>query len=170
MPGDEAQNAFLKTLEEPPRGTMLLLLTVNARRLLPTIRSRCQCMSLLRNRQDYSLALQEGLFAILANLRRQAGAKVGLLAAAQISQLFGKLYDLAEKQAEAERDPRWDDVENAQLRKQLAEEQELELQQSTCVCRLHRCHAGLVLAAFNASVWLPSCPTPGNTGRRRRLA
>lgn len=125
--GDEAQNAFLKTLEEPPRGTMLLLLTVNARRQLPTIRSRCQCISLLRNRQDYSLALQEGLFAILANLRRQAGAKVGLLAAAQISQLFGKLYDLAEKQAEAERDPRWDDVENAQLRKQLAEEQEARI-------------------------------------------
>ncbi len=121
--GDEAQNAFLKTLEEPPPGTMLLLLTANARRLLPTIRSRCQCMSLLRNRQDYSLALREGLFAILAGLRRQAGARVGLRAAAEISRLFGKLHDLAEKQAEEDRDQRWDNVEDTQIRKQLAEEQ-----------------------------------------------
>jgi len=126
--GDEAQNAFLKTLEEPPPGTMLLLLTVNARRLLPTIKSRCQCMSLLRNRQDYGLALREGLFAILAGLRRQAGAKIGLRAAARISQLFGQLHDEAEKQAEADRDQRWDDIEDAQIKKQLAEEQEARIE------------------------------------------
>jgi len=38
----EAQNALLKTLEEPPAGTYLLLLTTRLDRLLPTIRSRCQ--------------------------------------------------------------------------------------------------------------------------------
>lgn len=36
----EAANAFLKTLEEPPSGTYLLLLTTRAGDLLPTIRSR----------------------------------------------------------------------------------------------------------------------------------
>ena len=49
---DASQNAFLKTLEEPPSGTLLLLLTVNPRLLLPTIKSRCQVVSLLRNTQD----------------------------------------------------------------------------------------------------------------------
>jgi DNA polymerase-3 subunit delta' len=37
-----AANALLKTLEEPPLGTHLLLATSHVSRLLPTIRSRCQ--------------------------------------------------------------------------------------------------------------------------------
>jgi DNA polymerase-3 subunit delta' len=37
----EAANAFLKTLEEPPRDTFLILLTTRPYSLLPTIRSRC---------------------------------------------------------------------------------------------------------------------------------
>jgi DNA polymerase-3 subunit delta' len=37
----QAQNALLKTLEEPPDGTTLVLLAANADALLPTIRSRC---------------------------------------------------------------------------------------------------------------------------------
>jgi DNA polymerase-3 subunit delta' len=37
----QAQNAFLKTLEEPPAETVLLLLASFSDRLLPTIRSRC---------------------------------------------------------------------------------------------------------------------------------
>ncbi len=40
--GMEAQNALLKTLEEPPTGTILILITPSEDRLLPTIRSRCQ--------------------------------------------------------------------------------------------------------------------------------
>ena len=36
------QNALLKTLEEPPPGTTLILITASEDRLLPTIRSRCQ--------------------------------------------------------------------------------------------------------------------------------
>lgn len=38
---DTAQEAFLKTLEEPPPYAVLLLLTTDADVLLPTIRSRC---------------------------------------------------------------------------------------------------------------------------------
>lgn len=37
-----AQNALLKTLEEPPSGSMLILVSNNADALLPTVRSRCQ--------------------------------------------------------------------------------------------------------------------------------
>lgn len=36
------QNAILKTLEEPPAGTVIILVTSSEDRLLPTIRSRCQ--------------------------------------------------------------------------------------------------------------------------------
>ncbi len=38
----EGQNALLKTLEEPPAGTLMILVTANEERLLPTVRSRCQ--------------------------------------------------------------------------------------------------------------------------------
>ncbi len=38
---EQAENAFLKTLEEPPDRTLLLLLTTRPQRLLPTILSRC---------------------------------------------------------------------------------------------------------------------------------
>jgi len=40
--GVEGQNALLKTLEEPPSGTVLILVTSNEARLLPTVRSRAQ--------------------------------------------------------------------------------------------------------------------------------
>lgn len=39
---DESQNTLLKTLEEPPEGTVIILVTSNEERLLPTIRSRSQ--------------------------------------------------------------------------------------------------------------------------------
>lgn len=42
----EAANAFLKTLEEPPADTTIVLLTTRPYHLLPTIRSRCMNMRL----------------------------------------------------------------------------------------------------------------------------
>lgn len=42
----EAANCLLKTLEEPPRGVVILLLTVDELRLLPTVVSRCQRVEL----------------------------------------------------------------------------------------------------------------------------
>lgn len=37
-----AANAFLKTLEEPPKSTTLILIAHDPQRILPTIKSRCQ--------------------------------------------------------------------------------------------------------------------------------
>ncbi len=37
-----AQNALLKTLEEPPPGSVIILVTASPGALLPTVRSRCQ--------------------------------------------------------------------------------------------------------------------------------
>ncbi|MCH8822111.1 MAG: DNA polymerase III subunit [Planctomycetes bacterium] len=39
---ETAQNSILKTLEEPPAQTYIILVTSQPQRLLPTIRSRCQ--------------------------------------------------------------------------------------------------------------------------------
>lgn len=42
----QAQNALLKTIEEPPQYAVIFLLTENAETLLPTIRSRCVMLKL----------------------------------------------------------------------------------------------------------------------------
>jgi DNA polymerase-3 subunit delta' len=49
---DDAANALLKTLEEPPPQVMFLLLTADEGAVLPTIRSRCQSMALVPLSKD----------------------------------------------------------------------------------------------------------------------
>ena len=49
----EAQNALLKTLEEPPASTFLILLTTRPNWFLPTVRSRCQSVRLVRLPKDF---------------------------------------------------------------------------------------------------------------------
>ncbi len=77
---DESQNALLKTLEEPPPQTLLILTTGNPAALLPTTRSRCQQISLLTNRCRFDFSGASELFAALGMLFR---ADRGDLAAAE---------------------------------------------------------------------------------------
>lgn len=48
----EAQNALLKTLEEPPAGSMIILTTQSVDELLPTISSRTQSLQVLPVSED----------------------------------------------------------------------------------------------------------------------
>ncbi len=48
----QAQNALLKTLEEPPEYAVILLLTTNVEALLPTIQSRCVLLTMKPVRDD----------------------------------------------------------------------------------------------------------------------
>ena len=52
----EAQNALLKTLEEPPPDTTLILTSANPAALLPTTRSRCQLLPLPDNKYRFDFA------------------------------------------------------------------------------------------------------------------
>ena len=61
---DEAANCFLKTLEEPPPRSVLLLLATSADRQLPTVVSRCQVVRFA--------PLPEGLVAELLRARQLA--------------------------------------------------------------------------------------------------
>ncbi len=74
---DSAQNAFLRTLEEPPGGALFLLLTHNPRALLPTTRSRVIEIALLpppgaRVFTDY----EERLLGVLRQLSTRANAGI----------------------------------------------------------------------------------------------
>jgi DNA polymerase III delta prime subunit len=71
----EAANAFLKTLEEPPPASLILLLTSNRTALLPTILSRCQPIRF----EPYG---EEELAALLAELGEEPGRAADLARAA----------------------------------------------------------------------------------------
>ncbi len=54
-----AQNALLKTLEEPPSNTHIILLTTNLHSLLPTITSRCQIIKVNKQSNNNFQAIQD---------------------------------------------------------------------------------------------------------------
>ncbi len=59
---EEAANAFLKTLEEPPPQTLIILLSAHPSRLLPTILSRCVRMDLRESNTRTRLTEVQTLF------------------------------------------------------------------------------------------------------------
>jgi hypothetical protein len=90
-----AANALLKTLEEPPAGTHLLLASSRPGRLLPTIRSRCQAVTIT---PDAALARAwleaQGLGADLdQRLFEHGGAPLDVIAAAAEPPLAQLLLD-----------------------------------------------------------------------------
>lgn len=58
-----AANALLKTLEEPPPATVIVLVSDRPARLLPTIRSRCESVALRAPTRDRALAWLKDLGA-----------------------------------------------------------------------------------------------------------
>src|SRR4030095_12749381 len=77
-----AQNALLKTLEDPPRDSLLILIAANGGALLPTLRSRCLRISfgpLTRDLISGFLVSRKGLAAETAEFL--AGMSLGSLGA-----------------------------------------------------------------------------------------
>jgi len=95
--GTEASNAFLKTLEEPPDGSRLLLLTTRPELLLETILSRCIRIDL--RAAAGGMVLPETATSFLEVLRRhsESGAK-GIAAALGLMEEFVSILK-AEKEA-----------------------------------------------------------------------
>lgn len=58
-----AANALLKLLEEPPIQTVFFLISTNATRLLPTIRSRCRLLSLKPLNDEQLITASQSAFA-----------------------------------------------------------------------------------------------------------
>lgn len=77
----ESSNALLKMLEEPPPGTVFLLVTENPDNLLPTIVSRCRKFALPTPTHEQSLAWlsEQGITDAEAWLAEQGGAPVAAL-------------------------------------------------------------------------------------------
>ncbi|QTN30937.1 hypothetical protein HZ994_00870 [Akkermansiaceae bacterium] len=94
---ENAENAFLKTLEEPPDRTLLMLLSTKPQRLLPTILSRCVQVKLSGGRP----LGEGGGDELVAELNKVAGRGFGTpMAALHMKAVFSDF--LAEKKADAE--------------------------------------------------------------------
>jgi DNA polymerase-3 subunit delta' len=80
-----ASNALLKTLEEPPPGTVFLLSSNSLDRLLPTILSRCRKFVLPMPGHDEALAWlkAQGVADADSWLREQGGAPLAAMAQAE---------------------------------------------------------------------------------------
>ena len=104
---DAAANALLKLLEEPPSRAMLLLVANVPGRLLPTIRSRCQRISLRPLSDDAVEAELKSLTPELkakerASIARLSGGSIGLalqLAGGEGVSLAGEADNLIEHAA-----------------------------------------------------------------------
>ncbi len=98
---EDSANAFLKTLEEPPPRTLVLLLTDNIDALEATIISRCHQIELGMGREPPAEPWRSEVGEILAAHRSQSEAGV-FATVSQFDLLFGKMEALAKKMVGAE--------------------------------------------------------------------
>ena len=101
-----ASNALLKTLEEPPPGTVFLLSSNSLDRLLPTILSRCRKFALPMpdNAEALAWLKEQGLSDADSWLREQGGAPLAALAQSESGnreELEALLHMLARPSVEA---------------------------------------------------------------------
>jgi len=100
--GDAAANAFLKTLEEPPRDSLLLLLTALPEALPETILSRCIAIPLAPDGQVHSKKEEEKLAKLLQQTARHT--TWGVRFAYRLAQEFQQLLRAVREEVKLETD------------------------------------------------------------------
>ncbi|MBI9020233.1 MAG: hypothetical protein JEZ10_03130 [Verrucomicrobia bacterium] len=95
----EASNSFLKTLEEPPPRTLLIMVTDEPQSLLPTITSRCQRIVLTDEDEEVSNHWKAPLLDILREFPPCSVPEAGL-AAARLAEILKELYKFFEGEEE----------------------------------------------------------------------
>ena len=96
----QAANAFLKTLEEPPTGSLLLLTTELPEALLETIRSRCIGV-VLQTVERLPMGPREQQLSEMLSQFFDPGAKTDATAAFSLSRIFRDLLDDVREEAGA---------------------------------------------------------------------
>jgi len=89
-------NALLKSLEEPPAGAVMLLVSSDPQRLLPTVRSRCQGVPILAAKRSVASAwlASQGVAAADAALSFSAGAPLAALEEVKSTESRGILVEI----------------------------------------------------------------------------
>ena len=100
--GDQAANAFLKTLEEPPARCLFLLLTDSPQFLLPTVVSRCQTVSVATGNLSLSVERRKRVVEILGRRGVARPGKRSAIAAFGIGESLVGFLDEIEEAIEKE--------------------------------------------------------------------
>ena len=102
--GTQAANAFLKTLEEPPADTHILLITEQPEQLLDTILSRCVQVSLRPTKKAARRPAEAALIQIIETFfqSKKADLRGGLWLAQQIQLLLAETKEAIQSEMEAE--------------------------------------------------------------------
>lgn len=98
--GEAAQNALLKTLEEPPGDTVLIILSTNIENLLPTVRSRSIICTLDDEEDEISENISEAAVNVMTLAAQGAGYYRLKKAVADVGETgddIGRLIDTAEE-------------------------------------------------------------------------
>ncbi len=100
----EAQNALLKTLEEPPPETTMILTAANPSALLPTTRSRCQLLELPDNKYRFEFPGVKETCSAVYELCFQCGCDLVRIenAAQKLIKIASSLAESAKENAEGE--------------------------------------------------------------------
>jgi DNA polymerase-3 subunit delta' len=98
----QAANAFLKTLEEPPRDSLLLLLSALPEALPETILSRCITIPLAPSSQPENKAEEEKLVKLLQQTARERNW--GIQYAYRLAQEFQRLLRAVREEIKSETD------------------------------------------------------------------
>jgi DNA polymerase-3 subunit delta' len=164
----EAGNAFLKTLEEPPPGSVLILLTIEPQRILETLVSRCLRLSFYGEGQR---KWSPGEMELVTAFSSIAGEEQkGLLARYRLLDvLLGKLTTLKE-QVEAEQQERSPLERYKEAEKDLQEKWEDELKAATeAEYRRHRSGLLLALQHWLRDIWLKTLQPSRSTVAKELL-
>lgn len=100
---ESAENAFLKTLEEPPSQSLLLLLSGEPERLLPTIWSRCVHIPLQRPEDAPRTEVVEEFLTVLDSSTKEGlgSLETGLQVKAGLESLLKERKEMITKRFEA---------------------------------------------------------------------
>jgi DNA polymerase-3 subunit delta' len=170
---EEASNAFLKTLEEPPGETVILLLTNQPQRLLTTIRSRCLKVS-FGNETPVTAAHRQALVEMLTRFSQPGQpwvvSRYTLLAA--LSDLLAQLRSQVETRVEQEANlDRYEELD-AKVRDKLEDQLKARIEgeyrgtREQVIEDIYRWFADLLLCVENADEQLVSHPEALETLRQ----
>jgi DNA polymerase-3 subunit delta' len=121
---EQAANALLRTLEEPPGPTHFFLLSAQPEQILPTILSRCVEISLRRSGAPELSPQQQAVLETLNEISVPASASGVFRIVGRFSRILGDLKAEAEAGAEAAMKKEIDQLKQVGARKEAIEERE----------------------------------------------
>lgn len=111
---DSPANAFLKTLEEPPANTIIILLTAEPQRLLPTILSRCLKLAFGPVEREAGSPYRQQIQSLLASFAAQRDARVpaSYQLHAAVTGILKQIRDETQRRVEADENlDRYDEMD-----------------------------------------------------------